>query len=257
MKYIFFDIDNTLVSHIGTSHIPPQTLKAISLLKEAGHVPAIATGRGAFLSRSVAREFGIEYLVCSGGSQVIAKGNEIFSSWFPDDKLGSFIKTASDFPDRTAAIDDRYLYASNAFSDFFGYFNAQAGYDCIRPLSELRHAIICYIMLPSRVLGPEHGMFFSCPEGVRLELMRDFTEARCAGSSKWDGIERLIDHEGADIDDVIVFGDGPNDVEMIERASIGVAVGRSSGSAKGAADYVCDDIDAGGILSACEYLGLV
>ena len=69
MKYIFFDIDNTLVSHKGSPHVPPETREAVKLLRHAGHIPAIATGRGAFLSRLVAQEFGIDCLVfwrCSG-----------------------------------------------------------------------------------------------------------------------------------------------------------------------------------------------
>ena len=257
VKYIFFDIDGTLISHVGVSHIPEETRKAVTLLREAGHIPAIATGRGAFLAHQAAEEFGINYLVCSGGAQIITHGKEIFRAWFPDGALDSFRKTAAEFPDRTAAIDDRYLYAGRAFSPYYDYFNNQAGYNCIRPLNDMKRAIICYVMIPPGLLNQKHGLFFSPPEGVRLELMRDFTEARCAGTSKWNGIERLIEHEGANIDDVIVFGDGPNDVEMIERANIGVAVGRSSDDAKNAADYVCDDIDNGGILKACKHLGLI
>ena len=71
MKYIFFDIDNTLISHKGSPHVPPETREAVNLLRKAGHVPAIATGRGAFLSMTTAKDFGITDLVCSGGAQVI------------------------------------------------------------------------------------------------------------------------------------------------------------------------------------------
>ena len=257
MKYVFFDIDGTLISHAGISHIPDETLRAVSLLREAGHIPAIATGRGAFLARQAAIDFGIDYLVCSGGAQVLSRGKEIFTAYFPDEHIDAFRAIAAKFPDKSAAIDDRYLYAGQAFSPYYDYFNNQAGYNCIRPLNDMTRAIICYVMIPPKFLTHEHGLFFSPPEGVRLELMRDFTEARCAGTSKWNGIERLIEHEGANIDDVIVFGDGPNDIEMIERANIGVAVGRSADGVKSAADYVCDDIDEGGILKACKYLGLI
>ena len=257
MGYIFFDIDNTLVSHKVSPHVPPETLEAVRLLRLAGHVPAIATGRGAFLSRLVAEEFGINCLVCSGGAQVFVDGQEIHRAMFPDEHVDAFREVAGRFPERSAAIDDRYLYASEAFRPFFEYFNAQAGYDCIRPLDELGKAIICYLMIPPAELTPEHGLFFSPPEGITIELMHAFTELRCAGSSKWNGIQRVIEHEGASLDDVVVFGDGPNDVEMIARAKIGVAVGRSDESAKSAADYVCPDIDDGGILEACRHLGLI
>ena len=255
--YVFFDIDNTLISHKGSPHVPPPTREAVSLLREAGHIPAIATGRGAFLSRLIAQDFGIDCLVCSGGAQLIVRGHEFRRSMFPPEHLVSFREVADRFPSLTAAIDDKYLYASEAFRPFFGYFNAQAGYDCIRPLSCLKEAIICYLMLPPANLTPEHGLFYSPPAGVRLELMHAFTEARCAGTSKWNGIERILRHEGAGLDDAVVFGDGPNDVEMLARSKLGVAVGRASEEAKNAANYVCEDIDDGGILKACYYLGLI
>ena len=44
-KYIFFDIDGTLVSHVGNSHIPEATHEALARLKASGHVLAIATAR--------------------------------------------------------------------------------------------------------------------------------------------------------------------------------------------------------------------
>ena len=260
--YIFFDIDNTLVSHRGISHIPPETLQAVSLLREAGHVPAIATGRGAFLTFTTAREFGITDLVCSGGAQVFANGQEIHRSMFPQEHLASFREIAAKFPEHSAAIDEAYLYATDAFKPYFSYFNAQAGYNCIKPLHELSTPIICYMMLPPSKLTPEHGLFYAPPEGVRLELMNAFTEARAADSSKWSGIEKFIAHVGASLDDVIAFGDGPNDIEMLERANIGVAVPsyehpESFWRVKKAADYVCEDIDSGGILKACKHLGLI
>ena len=255
--YIFFDIDNTLVSHKNFSHIPSQTLKAINLLRKSGHTPAIATGRGAFLTSTTAKEFGITHLVCSGGAQIIINNQEIYKQMFPQKYLNDFIDTAKKFPDLSAAIDDKYLYASEAFKPFFDYFNNQAGYNCIRPLNELREAIICYIMIAPEKLTHEHGIFFDTPSEIKLELMHAFTEARCYGTSKWLGIKKLIAHEKADLDEVIVFGDGPNDIDMIEHAKIGVVVGNARDDVKKHADYVCDDIDDGGILSACKHLGLI
>ncbi len=257
MKYIFFDIDNTLVSHVNTPHIPPETRQAVELLKVSGHIPAIATGRAGFLTMTTAREFGIEYLVCSGGSQIFVRGQEIHTAFFPDEHLNAFREVAHKFPEVTAAVDEKYLYTCGAFDDFRTYFNEQAGYDCVRPLEQMTHAIMCYIMLPPKTLTPEHGIFFSPPEGVRLELMNNFTEARHENSTKWRGIEMLIQHEGADIRDVITFGDGPNDADMLKNAAVGVAVGRCSQTARDSADFVCDDIDNGGILKACYSLGLI
>lgn len=255
--YIFFDIDNTLVSHKKKPHIPPETMTAINLLREGGHVPAIATGRAGFLTMTTAEAFGIEYLVCAGGSEIFAAGKKIHTAYFPDEYLDAFRDVARKFPDITAAVDDEYLYADNDFDSFRDYFNGQAGYDCFRPLCELRRATMCYIMRPHSMLDESHGMFMTPPDGVRLEIMRGFTEARHGDSTKWGGIVRMMESLGASADDVITFGDGPNDADMLRNAGVGVAVGICSDEARNAADYVCDDIDEGGILKACRHLGLI
>ena len=257
MKYIFFDIDNTLISHKKKPHIPPETMTAIKLLRESGHVPAIATGRAGFLTMTTAKAFGIDYLVCAGGSEIFVDGKKIHTAYFPDKYLDSFRETASKFPDITAAVDDEYLYADNDFASFKEYFNNQAGYDCFRPMNELKRATMCYMMRPHKMLDESHGIFFAAPEGVRLEIMHGFTEARHEGSTKWRGIEMMIENLGAKISDVITFGDGPNDSDMLRNAGIGVAVGVCSDEAREAANYVCEDIDDGGILKACKYLGLI
>ena len=104
--YIFFDIDNTLISHKNKPHIPPETLEAINLLRESGHVPAIATGRAGFLTMTAAKAFGIDYLVCAGGSEIFIAGKKIHTAFFPDEHLDSFREIAARFPEITAAAGE-------------------------------------------------------------------------------------------------------------------------------------------------------
>ena len=52
------------------------------------------------------------------------------------------------------------------------------------------------------------------------------------------------------------FGDSENDIELLQAAGTGVAVGNAMEETKQAADYVTDDIWHDGIYKACEALGL-
>ncbi|MBR1487019.1 MAG: HAD-IIB family hydrolase [Synergistaceae bacterium] len=257
MKYIFFDIDHTLVSHKNEPHIPAQTLEAIKLLRENGNVPAIATGRAGFLTFKTAREFEINNLVCSGGAEIFVNGQEIYRKFFPDEHLEKFLDVAEKFPNLTAAAEDKFIYTEESSGMFAKYFNSQAGYDCMKKIKDLKRSMMCYILLPSEKLNKNHGLFFNPPEKVTLELMNGFTEARAAETSKWRGIEIFMKNINADINDVITFGDGPNDIEMLENAKISVAVASASEKVKAVAKFVCDDIDSGGILQACKELKLI
>ena len=256
-KYIFFDIDHTLVSHVNGFHIPNETREAIKLLKTSGHVPAIATGRASFLTFTTAKEFDIDYIVSSGGAEIFVEGKEIYTEFFPDEHLEKFCDIAKKFPDITAAAGKKFLYTDTKSELIKQYFNAQAGYDCIKTINEMQDILMCYIMLPYKALNSEHGIFYSPSKNLRLEIMNGFTEARHEKTSKWRGIELLIEHEHANMNDVITFGDGPNDVEMLKNANIGVAVKKSSEEAQKAADFICGDIDERGILKACYELELL
>lgn len=63
-----------------------------------------------------------------------------------------------------------------------------------------------------------------------------FLEVLAEGVSKAWGLERLCAHLGIDRNDVLAFGDAPNDAEMLAWAGRGVAVGNADPEARDAAD---------------------
>ena len=67
----------------------------------------------------------------------------------------------------------------------------------------------------------------------------------------------LLEHYGISRDEIIAFGDGDNDVEMLAFAGIGVAMGNGTAAVKKAADYITDDIDEGGIYNALVHFGVI
>ena len=55
----------------------------------------------------------------------------------------------------------------------------------------------------------------------------------------------------------IAFGDGGNDVTMLQYAGIGVAMGNACAEAKAAADYITEDVTHDGLAHALEHFGLI
>lgn len=71
------------------------------------------------------------------------------------------------------------------------------------------------------------------------------------------GIQKFLDEQGLDRSEIMAFGDGENDMEMLRFAGIGVAMGNAGDKVKVAADYVTDTVDNNGIEKALRYFGLI
>lgn len=93
---------------------------------------------------------------------------------------------------------------------------------------------------------------------ISLEGMNDFAgEIGIAGINKATGMERYLREVGIDRSESIAVGDGPNDLQMMEYAGIGVAMGNALLSVKERADMVTDAIDCDGLYKAFVKLGLI
>ena len=76
-------------------------------------------------------------------------------------------------------------------------------------------------------------------------------------SDKSKGIQSVLEYYGYNSEDVMVLGDGANDVEMLQCAGISVAMGNGSIKAKRAASFITDDIDDDGWAKAMVKVGLI
>ena len=55
------------------------------------------------------------------------------------------------------------------------------------------------------------------------------------------------------IEETMALGDGGNDIPIVERAGIGVAMGNANDSLKAIADYVTDSVDENGVYHALKH----
>lgn len=97
----------------------------------------------------------------------------------------------------------------------------------------------------------------SCPGCIAVRWSPDFCDILPAGGGKPNGLAHTLAHLGLTREQSIAFGDGGNDVTMLEYAGIGVAMGNACDAAKAAADYVTDDITADGLAKALAHFGLI
>ena len=72
--------------------------------------------------------------------------------------------------------------------------------------------------------------------------------------TKGAGLDFLSAHMGFTAGQTIAFGDGENDVELLEWAGYGIAVENAHGRVKAVADWVCPSAQEQGVAQVLEAL---
>lgn len=81
-----------------------------------------------------------------------------------------------------------------------------------------------------------------------------FLEFAAAGITKGSGLDFLAAHMGFTPERTIAFGDGENDVELVEWASYGIAVDNAHPRVKAVADWICPSAEVQGVAQVLEAL---
>ncbi|KAI8531028.1 hypothetical protein RHMOL_Rhmol11G0106000 [Rhododendron molle] len=83
-----------------------------------------------------------------------------------------------------------------------------------------------------------------------VQAVPDMLEIVPSGTSKGNGVRMLLDHLGASPEEIMAIGDGENDVEMLELASLGIALSNGSDKAKAVANVIGVSNDEDGVADA-------
>jgi hypothetical protein len=93
--------------------------------------------------------------------------------------------------------------------------------------------------------------------GDRLYISKSlpyFLEFAAAGVTKGAGLDFLAAHMGFTQEQTIAFGDGENDVELVEWATFGIAVENAHARVKAVADWICPSAEEEGVAQVLEAL---
>ena len=93
--------------------------------------------------------------------------------------------------------------------------------------------------------------------GERMYISKSlpfFLEFAAPGVTKAAGLDFLSEQLGFTPERTIAFGDGENDIELVEWAAYGVAVDNAHERVKAVADFVCPPVDEEGVAQVLEAL---
>ncbi|MDR0795258.1 MAG: Cof-type HAD-IIB family hydrolase [Tannerella sp.] len=257
IQAVFFDIDGTLVS-FKTHSIPPSTKAAINQLRNKGIKVVIATGRS--LSDIINLE-GLTFdgfitangAYCADSEGVVIAQNPIsresldrlaiymkekpFSCSFMTDK-GNFINHIDDLMLSLSKLVKVPLPPEKPVAEILKHtiYQLDAFIDAERETELLTHVLTDCI-------------------GCRWHpIFVDFNDQNC---SKATGMDRMMDYFGLSAAHTMAFGDGGNDISMLQHATIGVAMGNAKVNVKAAADYVSTTVDDNGVANALKRFNLL
>ena len=155
-------------------------------------------------------------------------------------------------------VDDR-LYVDRVTSESGRYANFQqieihAVGDLVEWLSEPPTKLVC-IGDPDELerLGERLKPLFAGRLWISKSLPY-FLEFAAEGVSKASGLAFLAERLGFSPEQTVAFGDGENDLELLEWAGYAVAVGNADERVKAVADWVCPPVSEEGVASVIEAL---
>jgi 5-amino-6-(5-phospho-D-ribitylamino)uracil phosphatase len=221
---IGLDIDGTLVHDDG--FLSPEVIKEVSRVKDLGHEVIIATGRAAANAVPVVRDLGIEqgYVVSSNGAVTVEldadhpRGFKISDvvTFDPAEVLAQLIEHLPEAHFAVEDVDGSYRFHRPFPSYALGDQNFES------PLDELMHHPVSRVV----VLSPEHDVdeFLGLISKIGLSSVSyaigytAWLDISPKGVTKASALENQRDRLGIPKDQVLVMGDGRNDIEMFQWA---------------------------------------
>ena len=258
-KVVFFDIDGTIWDY--RNYIPESTVRAIRALRAKGNYAFICSGRcRSYIQNPKLFELGFDGVV-SGCGTMIEQGDEVVLYKELDAGLvDSTLKTVRSFGMKPILEGREYLYM-----DYEDFKDDLYGQKLMKEMGSRLKSINGYEgRWKCSKLSCETGG--SDIEACYEVLKEDFdfiihtsrvVEMVPKGFSKATGMQRLTELTGCRIEDSFAFGDGENDIEMIEAAGVGIAMGNGNEHVRAVADYVTAALEDDGIYKACEHFGLI
>ncbi len=252
-KLAVFDIDGTLTYH--KNLIPESTLEALGLLMAKGIHCVIATGRGRKALDEIVKKTGITNFIALNGQYIYYEGEILYKYQYPKE------------------VANKVVEICNKIDCHYGFINDKGYY--IPKIEELLKTHKNSI-LSDKIVIDDHShedeinqiVVFCSKERIyefdELSGNYNFTTWRSDGfdvlvntKSKATGIKEIAEKLNIDKSEIICFGDGHNDIDMLKYAGMGVAMNNASEEVKEAADYVTDSVENDGIYKALVKLGII
>ncbi len=253
IRAIFFDLDGTLVS-FNTHRVPQSASEALRRAKQQGLLLFVATGRHPLEVRQVE---GLDLSLFSGfvtqnGQYCYTQSGVLHHQPMPKAQVKRLLEYLEERP---AAC--MFCTAQDMFINFVNERverNHRQIATAVPPVGEVRRALeediyqmVIYgdMAFARPYLAKLPGCAGTCSNGQAVDVVP-------LGGGKEKGIAPMAAAFGVKREEVMVLGDGENDLGMMEWAGFSVAMGDGTPAAQQTAHAVCAGVDEDGVAKALE-----
>lgn len=255
IKAAFFDVDGTLLSH-RTKQVPPSAREALEKLRASGIQCIVSTGRTIReMEKLPMGDVTFDAYITMNGQLTLDENRQHLYGMTLEGAAKEFaleLFHRKEIPVILVEEDRLYLNFENQ-----RVRNVQESISSkLPPLGSYEGAPLYQACV--YVTGEEEQIL--APVADICEISRwhpGGVDLIAKGGGKRTAIQRYLAENGILPEEIIAFGDGQNDMGMLQLAGIGVALGNAEEPVKQIADYVTADIDDDGIAKALKHFGLV
>jgi len=256
MRYrvIALDLDGTLLTSQKT--ILNESLDALRAAREAGATVIIVTGRHHVAIRPFYQALMPETpAICCNGTYLYDVQNQqvLASDALQHHQAESLISLLEEYQvEGLMYVDDAMLYLPGS-QRISGHVTRtqqwasslpEAQRPVFHPVSSLRTAAASADAIwKFALIDPDLPKLNQFADKVTTDLglscewsWHDQVDIMQAGNNKGERLAQWVASQGLDMDQVIAFGDNSNDISMLERAGLGVAMGNASDEVKARAN---------------------
>ncbi|AIG28297.1 Cof-type HAD-IIB family hydrolase [Brevibacillus laterosporus] len=254
-KIVFFDVDGTLLTE--DKQLLTSTRDAVRRLRENGIYTAIASGRMPKQLEDICRELDIHSYVSINGQYVVFEGEEIYSNPIAIEQLTDLTDLANKHGHVLTYVNHEMLCANHLNDPLLDviYGELQLAKPSLDPDFYKQNPIYQSIIFCAPELAKEYMERF--PQFGFIHWHDYALDIIPLGSSKAVGIQKMLEHGHFSLEHTYAFGDGLNDLEMLETVGHGVAMGNAVLEAKQKARYVTASCNEDGIAKGLSMLGLL
>ncbi|WP_172189172.1 Cof-type HAD-IIB family hydrolase [Lentilactobacillus kribbianus] len=252
---VFFDLDNTLLN--AQTRVDPEVAAAMDSLRQNNVLPVISTGRNIFEIPNTMRNTKIDTVVSGNGDYVIYEGKPVYAVEFPKTLVAEMAAYAADFEDAVAVLNSKESHMNKVTK------LTQQAYDSVNstvpPLGaeEFWQNNQVNMMI---VMTQGHDADYRLKFGDQLTFYRNTPfsmDIVLKGNSKSEGIKQLIKNAGLEGIPTYAFGDGNNDIPMLDFVDHPVAMGNALDNVKPYAEFITTNNTDHGIVNGLKHFDLI